>query len=104
MDQEDKNIIRENLEVAQENQKMLKKIRRSMFLGNVTRIFYWIIIIGASLGAYYFLQPYIDSARETFRQIQSGVDVVSDGVTTTTETTSNAIESVLDFGKEILPF
>ncbi len=104
MDSEDKQIIRENLEITQENNKMLRKMRRSLWIGNVTRILYWVIIIGASLGAYYYLQPYIDSAKETLGQIQSGVGAVSDGVTTTTQTTTNAIESVLDFGKNILPF
>ncbi len=62
------------------------------------------MIIGLSLGAYYYLQPYIDGAKETFDQIQSGVGAVTDGVTTTTQTTTNAIESVLDFGKNILSF
>ena len=104
MDSEDKQIIRENLKITKENNKMLRKMRRSLWIGNVTRILYWVIIIGASLGAYYYLQPYIDSAKETLGQIQSGVGAVSDGVTTTTQTTTNAIESVLDFGKNILPF
>ncbi len=104
MDQEDKNIIRENLEVAQENRKMLKKIRRSMFLGNVARMLYWVIIIGASLGAYYLFQPYLDMAKNTFGQVQSGASVVSEGVTTTTQTATNAIESVLDFTETILSF
>ncbi len=109
MDPEDKKIIRENLEIAEDNQKMLKKIRRSMLLGNFTRVIYWVIIIGASLGAYYYIQPYIDSARDSFNQFQKGVntvstgaDVVSDGVVTTTEYTGDVIDSVLDFGKGFL--
>jgi len=60
MDLEDKKIIRENLELARENQSMLKKMRRGQFIGNVARIFYWVIIVGVSFGAYYFVQPYID--------------------------------------------
>ena len=104
MDQEDKKIIRKNFEMTLENNKMLKKIRRSMFLSNVTRLFYWVVIIGLSLGAYYYLQPYIDGAKETFDQIRGGVGVVSDGITTTTQTTNDAIESVLDFTQTILSF
>ena len=104
MGPEDKKIIRENLELTQENHKILKKMRRSLWIGNVTRILYWVIIIGASLGAYYYLQPYLDSAKETLIQIQSGVEVVSDGVTTTTQNTSKAVESILDFGKNIISF
>ncbi len=70
MDPEDKKIIRENLEIARENRKVLKKMRRGQFLGNIVRIFYWIIIIGASFGAYYFLQPYIDKIKDLFSQIK----------------------------------
>jgi len=71
IDSEDKKIIRENLELAKENQHLLKKIRRGQFFENVSRVFYWIIIIGASLGAYYFVQPYMDKIRDIFLQIQA---------------------------------
>ena len=59
MDPEDKKIIRENLEISKDNRKMLKKIRRGMVFGGIVRVIYWIIIIGASLGTYYYLQPYL---------------------------------------------
>jgi len=54
MDLEDKKIIRESLNVARENQETLIKMRRGQFFGNMARIFYWIIIVGASFGTYYF--------------------------------------------------
>ena len=60
MDQNEKRILRETLEIAKENNEMLKKMRRGQFIGNVARIFYWVIILGASFGAYYFIQPYIE--------------------------------------------
>ncbi|MEA2112921.1 MAG: hypothetical protein U9P50_03040 [Patescibacteria group bacterium] len=69
MDPEDKRIIRKNLELAKENQEILRKMRRGQFLGNITRILYWVIIIGASFGTYYFLQPYIDTMKDLFLQI-----------------------------------
>ena len=102
MDKEDKKIIRQNLELAKDNHKLLKKMRRNMLFGSFTRAIYWIIILGASLGAYYYMQPYIDGARDAIHKIQSGAGAVSDGVTTTTENTGKAIESVLDFGKNVI--
>ena len=69
MDPDDKRIIRRNLKVAEENQEILRKMRRGQFLGNITRILYWLIIIGASFGTYYFLQPYIDTMKDLFIQI-----------------------------------
>jgi len=69
MDPEDKKIIRRNLKIAEENQEVLRKMRRGQFLGNLARIFYWIIIIGASFGTYYFLQPYIDTLKDFYMNI-----------------------------------
>jgi hypothetical protein len=69
MDLEDKKIIRENFKVARENQEILKKMRRGQLFGNITRIFYWMIIIGASFGTYYFLQPYIDVLKSFYMSI-----------------------------------
>ncbi|MFH1402015.1 MAG: hypothetical protein ABIG87_00105 [Patescibacteria group bacterium] len=102
MEPEDKKIIRENLEIAKESNKLIKKMRRSMLLGSISSLIYWIFIIGASLGAYYYFQPYLDSAKKAFQQIQTGAGAVSDGVTTTTQNTGKMIESVLDFGKNVI--
>lgn len=33
-------------------------MKRSARISNILRIFYWVIIIGLSVGAYYFIQPY----------------------------------------------
>ncbi len=109
MDSEDKKIIRENLEISKNNRKMLKKIRRGMFFSGIVRVIYWVIIIGASLGTYYYLQPYIESGLETLTKIQSGVGVVSDGVNATAKTTSeavktttNVVESLFEIGTGFL--
>lgn len=62
MNPEEKEIIKKTLELAQENNKMLHALRRSMFWGRIIRIIYWVIIIGAAIGVYYYITPYIDSA------------------------------------------
>lgn len=62
MEQEEKEMLKKTLELAQENNKMLHSIRRSMLWGRVVRIIYWIVIIGAAIGVYYYIAPYIDSA------------------------------------------
>lgn len=102
MDKEDKNLLRENLKLNRENNRLLKKMRRGMLFSSFFRLLYWLIIIGASLGTYYYLQPYIDEAKNTYNQIKGGVDTVSEGVTNTTKNTGEAVNSVLDFGKNII--
>jgi hypothetical protein len=42
---------------------MLHKIRRAQNWASFLRAVYWVIIIGLGIGAFYFLQPYIDQAK-----------------------------------------
>jgi hypothetical protein len=62
MQPEEREMLKKTLELAQENNKMLYAIRRSMFWGRIMKVVYWIIIIGAAIGVYYYITPYIDNA------------------------------------------
>ena len=62
MEPKEREMLKKTLELAQENNKMLHSIRRGMFWGRIMRVVYWIIIIGAAIGVYYYIQPYLDSA------------------------------------------
>jgi hypothetical protein len=60
MDQEERSLLDENLRVSRENHQLLLKVRSVQRWSSVTRILYWVILIGISFGAFYFLQPYIE--------------------------------------------
>lgn len=62
--------MRENLEVSQESLKILKKINRDRILSNIFNIVKWAIIIGVSVGAYYYFQPYLEQMTSLLRQFQ----------------------------------
>jgi uncharacterized membrane protein len=62
MEPEEREMIKKTLELAQENNNILHSIKRGMFWGRVMRVIYWIVIIGAAIGVYYYIAPYIDSA------------------------------------------
>ena len=62
MEPDEREMLKKTLELAQENNKMLYAIRRGMFWGRIMRVVYWIVIIGAALGVYYYISPYINSA------------------------------------------
>lgn len=70
MTPEEREMLRKTLELSQENNKMLHAIRRSIFWGRVTRIVYWLFIIGAAIGLFYYLQPYIDTAVEVYGNVK----------------------------------
>ncbi len=73
MDPQDRRILLQTLELAQENNRILRQMRRLSRWGTFVRIVYWFVLIGISFGAYYFLQPYIDGAKATYTSIQSDV-------------------------------
>lgn len=60
MDPESRKLLQETLELEKENNDMLRSMRRSLRIQRIMSILYWIFIIGSALGAYYFIQPYIE--------------------------------------------
>jgi uncharacterized membrane protein len=62
MQPDEKEMLKKTLELAQENNKMLHSISRSMMWGRIARYIYWVFIIGAAVGLYYYIEPYIDVA------------------------------------------
>lgn len=61
MDPEEKKLLEDTFKLAQENNIMLRSMRRSMRMGHVMTFLYWAFIIGSAIGAYYFIQPYVES-------------------------------------------
>ncbi len=73
MEEEEKKLLEENLEISQESLKILKGIRRANRLNMVFKILYWLVILGAVAGIYYFVEPYIKSAIGTIQQVQQAL-------------------------------
>jgi len=61
MNPEEKQLLQVTYELAEQNNKMLKHIRRSQKVASFLRFIYWVIIIGIGVGSFYFLQPYVDN-------------------------------------------
>ena len=73
-DEELKVLLRENIEVSKESLKILKKINRGRIFGNVFTTLKWTLIIGISLGAYYYIEPFLSKYLETIKDLTSGVE------------------------------
>ncbi len=69
MNPEDKKLLTETFELAKENNALLKKIYSNIVWGRVLRAVYWVVIIAASVGAFYAIQPYIDSITGAYDQV-----------------------------------
>lgn len=66
MTPEERHLLELTHKLAEDNNKILISIRRSNRVSTIFRVLYWIIIIGISVGAYYFIQPYANDAFNLF--------------------------------------
>ncbi len=57
-------------EKLEENHQLLVKVRRVQRHGQYFKIFYWVLIILATFGAFYYIQPYLAQLMETYTGIQ----------------------------------
>ncbi len=76
MDPEVKKMLQENLRLSKDNNDMLRKMLRIQRWTQIYRVFYWIIILGISFGAYYFIQPYIDGLLSYYNGVSDDVDTL----------------------------
>lgn len=67
MDPEDRRLLSESLKLAEDNNRMLRKLYGAMKWGRVMRLVYWLVILSLSLGVFYFIQPYVDKISMTLR-------------------------------------
>jgi len=66
MDKDDRELLEKTLSLAQENNVMLRSMRRSMRWSKILHATYWIVIIALSVGAYIFIEPYLKQLLEVY--------------------------------------
>ncbi|MFA6432468.1 MAG: hypothetical protein WCV82_01470 [Candidatus Paceibacterota bacterium] len=59
MTPEERALLERTYNMAEDNNNILRSIRRTNRLGTIMHILYWIVILIVSFGAYYFIQPYV---------------------------------------------
>lgn len=60
MSPEERSLLERTYKMAEENNEILRSIRRGNRFSMAIKAVYWIVIIGLSIGAFYFIQPYIE--------------------------------------------
>ena len=79
------------LGLVQENNKILRGMRRSARISSFIRYVYWIIIIASLVSSYYFIQPYIDQLLRVYNDLNSSAQ----GIKSTADKLSNPGSEVL---------
>ena len=73
MTPEERRILSETRQLAEENNEMLRKIQRSQRASLALKTIYWLVIIGLSVGAFWFIQPYVNAVKESVGTIGGAV-------------------------------
>ncbi|MBX4199164.1 hypothetical protein KW800_02770 [Candidatus Parcubacteria bacterium] len=70
MNPEDRELLKRTLQLSEENNKMLRKIRRNSRWIVVWGVIKFAVIIGSLVIGYLSLEPYLGSVGESFKQAQ----------------------------------
>ena len=73
MSPEERELLNKSVSLAADNNRMLHSMKRSMFWAHVMSTLYWVLIIGVSVGAFYFIQPYIDQVVKTYGSVSAAL-------------------------------
>ena len=61
-----KRLLEENLKLSKENNVLLQKIYSIQRWAQITRVLYWLVIVGISVGAFYFIKPLMGNLLGSF--------------------------------------
>jgi hypothetical protein len=64
----------EMYELVLENNDILRGMRSRERLSNIFKIIYWVFILGAIFGVYYYLEPVIKVFTNNMTSLQSGIE------------------------------
>ena len=70
MTPEERSLLERTYKLAEENNTLLHSMRRMSRISTIARVLYWGVILVASFGAYYLIQPYVQSFADIYGQIQ----------------------------------
>lgn len=67
-------LVRQNIQLTKENNRLLHKMRRAALWGTFFRIIWLAVIIGVPVVLYYyFLMPYYENLAESYQQFKTQV-------------------------------
>lgn len=79
-------MLKRSIALAEENNDILRGIRSSMRLSRFISIIYWVFIIGSAVGAYYFIQPYLNEIMGVYGGAKSQINDVSSTINSIRQT------------------
>ncbi len=77
MTPEEKELFKRSIALSEENNDILRSIQSSMRLARFMTLLHWVVIIGLSLGAFYYIKPYLESAMTLYGGAKGQVNEVT---------------------------
>lgn len=65
-------LLEENLELAKENNKLLKEMRRNAIIGLIARVVIWLVVLGVPI---FFLSTYLGPILDAFSGQANGQEI-----------------------------
>ena len=73
-----KELVRQNIALSTETNKIVRGMRNTGRMGVVMKIIFWIIIIASSVASYYYFLPYFTKIEKWYTGIQNGAQQAGD--------------------------
>lgn len=100
MTPEEKELLQKTSELTKENNKILKKMRRGQFIGNIISSLKWILLVIFTIWSWVLVQPYFEAVMSTYTQIGEASKSVNDFRTqTNTSFDSSGLQNLLKMFK-----
>ncbi|MFA6476578.1 MAG: hypothetical protein WCV68_04195 [Candidatus Paceibacterota bacterium] len=77
MDEETKELLRTDVELSKENNKLLHELVWYQKWARGLNIVKWVIVVGTTLGALYYVEPMLASLIGTYSELLNGVSETS---------------------------
>ena len=95
-DRELKELLKKNIEISEKSLKILQKMHRAKVIGRFFWILKWMVIIGITLGLYYYMEPYL-------RELMDKIDSLMHTLNSIGDTGDNIDPEILEKLKNLMP-
>jgi hypothetical protein len=69
MEDDDKKILEKLLHISEQNNRLLRRMRREVLIARYIHVFYWLIILGIGFVSYNYLKPYLGNLTVTLQNL-----------------------------------
>ena len=86
MSPEEHELLKRSIALSEENNDILRGIRRTMSFNRFMTAIYWLILIGISVGAWYFVQPYVGKVMGLYQSAESQLNSMTNTINSVKKT------------------